>query len=171
MLRRHIVLLIVIRLSDGDVKPGGPLVLISRSRLCADTWFHLLPSFHHHPVQHNYTTQTVTHTVTLTSSFSRTLYRYSSHTNVFCTSGAWFENRPHLTPSIHLAWNPKHVIVQWVGIGTHTHTNNFVSVCILYLASYDNQWCQVAILIYQFNYALYIDLCSELTTIDSILRD
>ena len=23
-------------------------------------------------------------------------------------------------PSIHLAWNPKHVIVQWVGIGTHT---------------------------------------------------
>ena len=25
MLRRHVVLLIVIRLSDGDVKPGGPL--------------------------------------------------------------------------------------------------------------------------------------------------
>ena len=24
-------------------------------------------------------------------------------------------------PSIHLAWNPKHLIVQWVGIGTHTH--------------------------------------------------
>ena len=25
MLRRHIILLIAIRLSDGDVKPGGPL--------------------------------------------------------------------------------------------------------------------------------------------------
>ena len=37
-----------------------------------------------------------------------------------CPSGAWFENRSHLTPFIHLAWNPKHVIVQWVGIGTHT---------------------------------------------------
>ena len=23
---------------------------------------------------------------------------------------------------ICLAWNPKHVIVQWVGSGTHTHT-------------------------------------------------
>ena len=39
-----------------------------------------------------------------------------------CPSGAWFENRPHLMPSICLAWNPKHVIVQWVGIGTHTFT-------------------------------------------------
>ena len=25
-------------------------------------------------------------------------------------------------PSIQLAWNPKRIIVQWVGIGTHTHT-------------------------------------------------
>ena len=24
-------------------------------------------------------------------------------------------------PSICLAWNSKHIIVQWVGIGTHTH--------------------------------------------------
>ena len=39
-----------------------------------------------------------------------------------CPSGAWFENTPYLMPSIHFAWNPKHVIVQWVGIGTHTHT-------------------------------------------------
>ena len=40
--------------------------------------------------------------------------------NVVCPSGAQFKNRLHLMPSIHLAWNPKHVIVQWVGIGTHT---------------------------------------------------
>ena len=76
------------------------------------------PSSH---TQHNYTTQTVTLTVTLTSTFYSTLYRYSHPTrNVVCPSGAWFENRPHSTPPIRLAWNPKHVIVQWVGIGTHT---------------------------------------------------
>ena len=38
--------------------------------------------------------------------------------NVVCPSGAWFENRPHLTPSIRLARYPKRVIVQWVGIRT-----------------------------------------------------
>ena len=38
--------------------------------------------------------------------------------NVVCPSGAWIENRPHSTSSIRLARNPKHVIVQWVGIGT-----------------------------------------------------
>ena len=31
--------------------------------------------------------------------------------------------RPYLTPSIYLAWKPKHLIVQWVGIGTHTLWN------------------------------------------------
>ena len=36
-----------------------------------------------------------------------------------CPSGAWFENRPHSTPSICPARNPKLVIVQWLGIGTH----------------------------------------------------
>ena len=25
--------------------------------------------------------------------------------NVVCPSSAWFENRPHLTPSIHVVWN------------------------------------------------------------------
>ena len=104
----------------GTFSLAAPLVLFEKSRLWAGTWFHFLPSFHHHPTQHNYTTQTVTLTVTLTSTFSRTINRYSSHSNVVCPSGAWFENRPHLTPSIHLAWNLKHLIVQWVGIGTHT---------------------------------------------------
>ena len=33
MLRRHIVLLIAIRPSDGDVKPSGPVVLFEKSRL------------------------------------------------------------------------------------------------------------------------------------------
>ena len=38
-----------------------------------------------------------------------------------CPSGAWLKNRPHSTPSICLAWNPKCVIVHWVSIGTHTY--------------------------------------------------
>ena len=93
------------------------MVLFEKSRLWAGTWLHLLPSFHHHhPTQHNYTTETVTHTVTLTSTFFSTLYRYSSLSKQW-----WIENRPHSMPSIHLARNPKHIIVQWVGIGTHTH--------------------------------------------------
>ena len=69
MLRRHIVLLIAIRLSDGDVKLGDPLMLFEKSRLWAGNGFHLLPSFHHHPTQHNYTT----HTVTLTSTSYNTI--------------------------------------------------------------------------------------------------
>ena len=96
----------------------APLVLFKKSRLWASTRFHLLPSFHHHLTQHDYTTQTVTHTVILTSTSYSTLHRYLSH-----TSGAWIENRPHSMPSIRLARNPKHVIVQWVGIGTHTNAH------------------------------------------------
>ena len=105
----------------GTLSLAAPLVLFEKSRLWAGTEFHLLPSFHHHPAQHNYTTQTVTHTVTLTSTSYNTVQLDTLHTrNVVCPSGAWFENRPHLTPSIHLAWNPKRIIVQCVGIGTHT---------------------------------------------------
>ena len=116
--------------SDSSVGWGlslaAPLVLFEKSRLWSGTGFHILPSFHHHHhhhhTQHNYTTQTVTHTVTLNSTSSSTLYRHSSHTNVVCPSGAWIENRPYSTPSIRLAWYPKHVIVQWVDIGIHRQT-------------------------------------------------
>ena len=94
MLRRHIVLLIAIRLLDGDVKLGGPLGAFQEEQAMRR---HL-----------------VSPSPFLSSSSS-------SHTcptcNVVCPSSTWIENRPHLTPSIHLAWNPKHVIVQWVGIG------------------------------------------------------
>ena len=55
-----IVLLIAIRPSDGDVKPGGPLGAFREEQAMSRHWvFHLLPSFHHHPTQHNNTTQTV----------------------------------------------------------------------------------------------------------------
>ena len=90
---------------------------------------------HHHPTQHNYTTRTVTHTVTLISTSYSTLYRYSSHTNVVCPSGAWLENRPHSTPSIRLARNPKREIVQWIGIRTNKQTIEYSAeeFWILYL--------------------------------------
>ena len=91
----------------GTLNLAAPSVLFEKSRL--------LPSFHHHPIQHNNTTQTVTLTISPTSTFSR---------KVVCPSGAWFENRPHLTPSIHLVWNPRHIIVQWVGIGTHINRSS-----------------------------------------------
>ena len=49
---------------------------------------------------------------------------------VVCPSGAWFENIPHSTPSIRPVRNPKRVIVQWVGIGTHMFSSiNITSFC------------------------------------------
>ena len=107
----------------GTLSLVAPLVLFDKSRLWAGTGFHLLPSFHHHSTQHNNTTQTVT--VTLTSTFP--VHYTDTHPtgNVVCPSVAWFGNRPHSTPSIHLAWNPKHVIVQRVGIGKHTHAHTY----------------------------------------------
>ena len=108
----------------GTLSLAAPLLLFEKCRLWAGTGFNLLPFFHHHPTQHNCTTQTVTHTVTLTSTFSRTLAYTATHPtcNVVCPSGAWFENRPHLTPSVHLAWNPEacNSAVSW-----HWNTHTF----------------------------------------------
>ena len=76
MLRRHIVLLIAIRPSDGDVKPGGPLGAF-RERAGyepAPGFTFSLPFIinhhhhHHHPLQHNHTTQLHIVTLTLTGS-------------------------------------------------------------------------------------------------------
>ena len=128
MLRRHIIMMIAIRPSNGDVKPGGPLVLFEKNRLRAGTGFHLLPIFHHHhhhhhhPTLHNkITLHKQLHVQSPLPELPTIHYTDTRPTrNVVCPSGAWFENRPHLTPSIHLAWNPKRIIVQWVGIGTHT---------------------------------------------------
>ena len=123
----------------GTLSLAIPLVLFEKNRLWAGTGFHLLPSFHHHhhPTQHNYTTQTVTHTVTRTSTSYSTHYTDTRPTrNVVCPSGAWFENRRHLTPSIHLARNPKRVIVQWVGIRTDRYLV-WVSTIQWYFPSYN----------------------------------
>ena len=118
MLRTHIVLLIAIRPSDGDVKPGGPPgsfreeQAMSRQRVSPSPFL----SSSSHTTQLHYTNS----------------YPYSHHNlnhytdsrparNVVCQTGAWIENRSHSTPSIRPARNPKGVIVQWVGIGTHIH--------------------------------------------------
>ena len=121
MLRRHIVLLIAIRTSDGDVKPGRPLdafrkeQAMSRHRVSPSPF---LSSSSSHTTQLHYTNSyTYSHP-------NPNFLQYSIDTrptrNVVCPSGAWFENRSHLTPTIHFLWNPKRIIVQWVGIGTHT---------------------------------------------------
>ena len=123
MLRRHIIMLIAICPSDGDVKPGGPLSAFreeqatSRHRVSPSLF---LSSSSHTP-QHNYTTQTTTHTVTLSSIPTVPYTDTRPRCNVVYPSGAWFENRPCSTPSICPVQDLKCVIVQWVGIGTHTH--------------------------------------------------
>ena len=68
-LRRHIILLIAIRPSDGDVKPGCPFgafreeQVMSRHRVSHSPF--LSSSSSSHTSQHDYSTQTATHTVTL----------------------------------------------------------------------------------------------------------
>ena len=103
----------------GTLSLAAPLVLSEKSRLSAGTGFHLLPSLHQHPTQLHYTKS---------YSYSHPNLNFLQHCtdtlptrNVVCPSDVWFENRPHLTPSIRLARNPKHVIVQWVGIRTDRH--------------------------------------------------
>ena len=121
MLRRHIVLLIAIRPSDGYVKHGGPLGAFSRR-----AGYEPAPGFTFSlPViiiPHNTITLHIQlHLQSPLPQLSPVHYTDTHPTrNVVCPSGALIENRPHSTPSIHLVWNPKHVIVQWVGIGTHT---------------------------------------------------
>ena len=66
MLRRHIVLLIAISPSDGDDKPGGPFGTFREEQAMSRHQISPSPFLsHHHPTQHNYTIQTVTHAVTL----------------------------------------------------------------------------------------------------------
>ena len=76
------VLLIAIRPSVGDIKPGGPLGAFREEQAMSQHWVSppLFLSSSSHTTQHNTTTQTVTHAVTLTSISYGTLYRYSSHT-------------------------------------------------------------------------------------------
>ena len=90
MLRRHIVLLIAIRPSDGDVKPDGPLGAFREEQAMGRHQVSPSPflSSSCYTQQHNYTTKTVTHTVTLTQ--LPTVHYTDTHPthNVVCPSGA-----------------------------------------------------------------------------------
>ena len=116
MLRRH--MLIAIRPSDGDVKPDGPLgtfreeQAMSRHRVSPSPF---LPSSSHTTQLHYTNSDTYSHP---NLNFLQHCTDTFPTRKVVCPSGAWFENRPHLTLSIRLARNPKRVIVQWVGIET-----------------------------------------------------
>ena len=128
MLWRHIVLLIAIRPSDGDVKPGDPLGAFREEQAMSR---HRVPPS---PFLSSSSQTTQLH-YTNSYTYSHPNLNFLQHCtdtlptrNVVCQSGAWFENRPHLTPFIHLACNPKNVIVQWVGIGTHTHTHTHTHI-------------------------------------------
>ena len=129
MLRRQIVLLIAIRPSDGDVKPGGPLGAFREEQ--AMSWNRVSPSLFlsssSHTTQLNYTNRyTYSHpNLNFLQHYTDTL----PTRNVVCPSGAWFENRPHSSPSIRLARNPKHVIVQWVEIRTDRQFNSYPLQC------------------------------------------
>ena len=125
MLKRHVVLLIVIHPSDGDVKPGGPLGAFREEQAMSRHWVSpsiFLSSSSHTTQLHYKNSYTYSHP-------NLNFLQHCSDTlptpNVVCPSGAWFENRPHLTPSIRLARNPKRVIVQWVGIRTDWQTDIF----------------------------------------------
>ena len=132
MLRRHIALLIVIRLSDGDVKCGGPLGAFSRR-----AGYEPAPGFTFSLpiiiIPNNTNSYTYSHPNL--NFLQYTIQILILTRNAVCPSCAWIENRPHSMPSICLAWNLKHIIVQWVGIGTHTHkhthTHIFITVPIL----------------------------------------
>ena len=124
MLRRHIVLLIAICPPDGDVKPGGPLgafweeQAMSRHRVSPSPF---LSSSSHTTHLHYTNSYTYSHrNFNFLQHCTDTLHTR----NVVCPSGALFKNRPHLTPFICLVWNPKRVIVQWVGIRTDRQTSN-----------------------------------------------
>ena len=123
MLRRHIVLLIAIRQSDGNVKAWRPPLCFSRRagyEPAPGSTFSLpiiiIIIIPHNTIRlHNTDRYAYSHpNLKFLQHYTDTLPTH----NVVCPSGAWFENRPHLTPSIRLARNPKRVIVQWVGIRT-----------------------------------------------------
>ena len=80
-----------IRMSDGDVKPGGPLGAFREEQAMSRHRVSPSPSLSSStPTQHIYTTQTLTHTVTLTSTSYCTLYTTDTRPtrNVVCLSGA-----------------------------------------------------------------------------------
>ena len=126
MLRRHIVLLIVIHQSDGDVKPGGPLGAFREEQAMSRHGVSPSPflSSSSHTTQLHYT-NSYTYSHPNLNFLPYTIQILIPH--VMWSAQAVRDSKIDHTQChlIHLVWNPKHVIVQWVGIGTHTHTHTY----------------------------------------------
>ena len=139
MLGWNIVLLTMIH--PLDVKPGSPLGAFREEQAMSQ-----------HRVSTSLSLSSSSHTTQLhyTNSYmyshpNLNFLQYTTR-NVVCPSG---ENRPYSTPSIRLTRNPKHVIVQWVGIGTHTHTSRFVRLqSYMMRGAYVRiTWCQLTFIL------------------------
>ena len=128
MLRRHIVLLIAIRPPDEDIKPGCPLgafreeQTMSQHRVSPSP---ILSSSSHTPQSHYTNSYTYRHP---NFNFLQHCTDTLPTRNVVVRDS---KNRPDLMPSICLVQNPKHVIVQWVGIRTDRQIFQFLTMNLM----------------------------------------
>ena len=109
MLRRYIVLLIAIRTSDGDAKPGGLLGAFREEQVMSQHWVSPSPflSPSSHTTQLHYTNS---------YTYSHPNLNFLQYTiqilvpNVMWSAQAVCDSKiDHtLKPPIHLAWNQKH---------------------------------------------------------------
>ena len=119
MLRRHIVLLIAIHLSDGDVKPGGPLgafreeQAMSRHRVSPSPF---LSSSSH--TTHLHYTNSYTYSHPNLNFLQYTIQLLVPHVMWSAQAVHELKNRPHSTPYIRLVRNPKHASA----VGWHWNT-------------------------------------------------
>ena len=117
----------------GTLSLAAPLVLFEKSRLWAGTGFHLLPSFHHHPLQHNYTTQLlhIDHTQRFVRNPKRVIVQWvgigtHTHTHTEFLNLFTFNNNI-LAKIIYLSWNP---VLKLLYLCPETSTEKFL---MLYL--------------------------------------
>ena len=108
----------------GTLSLAAPLVLFEKSRLWVYTGFHLLPSFHHHPTQHNkYYTNSYTYSHPNLNFLQYTIQILVSHVmwSAQVVRELKIDNTQCHLSTLHGTWSTQ---VQWVGIGTHTKSCN-----------------------------------------------
>ena len=123
MLRRHIVLLIAIRPSDEDVKPGGLFGAFLEEQAMSRHRFSPSPllSSSSHTTQLHYTNSyTYSHP-------NLNFLQYTTQIlvpHVMWSAQAVLELKiDHTQRHLSALRETRSMQVQWVGIGTHTHTN------------------------------------------------
>ena len=137
MLRRHIVLLTAIRPLDGDVKPSSPLGAFREEQAMSQHGVSSSPflSSSSRTTQLHYT-NSYTYSHPNLNFLQYTIQILVPHV---MWSAQAVHDKPHLMPSIHLAWNPKCIIVQWVGFGTHTRYDYWMSCYIIFFSCISSQ--------------------------------